>query len=51
MAKPELNRKTETKIETEDSSSLKGTAVSVALLGAFLVITWVAAYSLFLSRF
>ncbi|WP_102274812.1 cytochrome c oxidase subunit 2A [Cytobacillus massiliigabonensis] len=51
MAKTELDSKKETKIEAEDSSSLKGTAASVAILGAFLVVSWVAVYFLFLSRF
>ncbi|MBP2241305.1 hypothetical protein J2Z40_001867 [Cytobacillus eiseniae] len=52
MAKAELNREPVKKTEVEDDrSSLRGTAVSVAILGAFLVITWVAAYFLYLNRF
>jgi hypothetical protein len=49
MAKVEL--KTNQKTEVEDSSSLKGTFVSVMFLGAFIVVTWVSVYLLFVNRF
>jgi len=49
MAKAEL--KTNNKTEIEDSSSLKGTLASVFLLGAFIVVTWVSVYYLFVDRF
>lgn len=49
MAKVEL--KTSQKTEVEDSSSLKGTFVSVMFLGAFIVVTWVSVYLLFVNRF
>lgn len=34
----------------EKETSLKGTLVSVFLLGGFIVVTWVAVFALFLSR-
>ncbi|SDL92941.1 cytochrome c oxidase subunit 2A [Bacillus sp. OK048] len=49
MAKAEL--KTNKKTAFEDSSSLKGTLMSVFFLGIFLVVTWVGVYFLFLDRF
>lgn len=49
MAKAEL--KTNQKTEVEDSSSLKGTLVSVFFLGAFIVVSWVSVYYLFVKRF
>lgn len=49
MAKAEL--KTNQKTEVEDSSSLKGTLASVFLLGAFIIVTWVGVYYLFVERF
>ncbi|SMQ82356.1 Cytochrome c oxidase subunit IIa family protein [Bacillus sp. OV166] len=49
MANAEL--KTNQKTEIEDSSSLKGTLASVFLLGAFIVVTWVSVYYLFVERF
>jgi hypothetical protein len=51
MAKTELQEKTNTKIETEEGSNLKGTLASVFLLGAFLIVTWVGVYYLYLDRF
>ncbi len=49
MAKPELRQKT--KVEYEDSSSLKGTLASVFFLGFFLIITWLGVFYLFINRF
>jgi Cytochrome c oxidase subunit IIa family len=49
MAKAELKTKQNTEIE--DSSSLKGTLASVFLLGAFIVVSWVSVYYLFVDRF
>jgi hypothetical protein len=49
MAKTEL--KTNQKTEVEDSSSLKGTLASVFFLGAFIVVSWVSVYYLFVERF
>ena len=50
VAKTVLNSKTKTQLKTEDSSSLKGTLVSVFLLGFFLIISWVGVFLLFLER-
>lgn len=36
--------------EKENESSLKGTLASVLLLGAFIVVTWLAVFYLFLER-
>jgi hypothetical protein len=49
MAKAELKTKQNTEIE--DSSSLKGTLAAVFFLGAFIVVTWVSVYYLFVDRF
>jgi hypothetical protein len=49
MAKAELKTKQNTEIE--DSSSLKGTLASVFFLGAFIVVTWIIVYYLFVERF
>ncbi|SES79586.1 hypothetical protein SAMN05216389_102208 [Oceanobacillus limi] len=44
-------KKQETKVKTEkESPSLKGTFISVMLLGLFLVLSWVGAFMLFISR-
>ncbi|AST91641.1 cytochrome c oxidase subunit 2A [Sutcliffiella cohnii] len=48
MAKPELVKKTV--VKTEKPSNLRGTLVSVFILGGFLIITWFGVYFLFLSR-
>jgi hypothetical protein len=49
MAKAELKTKQKTVIE--DKSSLKGTLASVFFVGAFIIVTWVCVYYLFLERF
>jgi hypothetical protein len=49
MAKAELKTKQNTEIE--DISSLKGTLAAVFFLGAFIVVTWVSVYYLFVDRF
>ncbi|WP_458412877.1 cytochrome c oxidase subunit 2A [Schinkia sp. CFF1] len=46
MAKLETHRKT----EVEDSGSLKGTLLSVGILGLILLGTWIGIFNLFLSR-
>ncbi|HHY73529.1 MAG TPA: cytochrome c oxidase subunit 2A [Bacillus bacterium] len=46
MAKLETHHKT----EVEDSNSLKGTLVSVAILGIILLGTWIGVFNLFLTR-
>lgn len=51
MPKTELNRHSNIeKVETGDSS-LKGTLVSVFLVGVVIVVFWVGVYSIFSSRF
>ncbi|WP_409270423.1 cytochrome c oxidase subunit 2A [Neobacillus sp. SCS-31] len=53
MAKTEL-AKTGKKVKhkVQDSEPvLKGTLISVFLLGAFLIVTWAGVYFLFLDRF
>lgn len=49
MAKTELNKKMETKIE--EVSDLRGTLTSVFFIGGIIVAFWVGVYSLYLSRF
>lgn len=49
MQKTELDR--QSKVEIEDNSSLKGTLISVFLVGFVIVAFWVAVYSVFSSRF
>lgn len=46
MTKPELHQKT----EIEDSGSLKGTLVSVSILGLIIICTWFGVWNLFLTR-
>ncbi|KUP06525.1 subunit I/II of b(o/a)3-type cytochrome C oxidase [Bacillus coahuilensis m2-6] len=41
----------EVKVKSEDPQSLKGTLVSVGILGGFIVISWVAVFILFINRF
>ncbi|MCH1627342.1 cytochrome c oxidase subunit 2A [Ferdinandcohnia quinoae] len=50
MPKTELTKtKTKSKVE-DDHSSLKGTLASVFILGAFLIVSWLGVYFLFLDR-
>ncbi|WP_157796230.1 hypothetical protein [Bacillus xiapuensis] len=44
-------KKTEVKMRREEGSELKGTLYAVFGLGAFLIITWLIVYSIFLERF
>ncbi len=46
MAKPELHQQT----QVEDSGSLKGTLACVGILGLIIILSWVGAFNLFLSR-
>jgi len=50
MPKPQLNQKVVKKYETEDKNSLKGTFVSVMLLGGFIILSWFGVWMLFISR-
>jgi hypothetical protein len=47
MPKPEILQQ---KTKIEDQSSLKGTLTSVFFLGAFIIVSWIVVYSLFLER-
>lgn len=49
LAKTPLNQKANVKVE--ESSSLKGTLISVFSLGIFLIIAWVGVFILFSIRF
>jgi len=50
----QLTKERQTEIEAvgkrEEESSLKGTFMSVMLLGAFILISWVAVFLLFIER-
>lgn len=48
MAQTQYEKKTES--STEEHTSLKGTLVSVFIVGLVIIITWVGVYSLFLNR-
>ena len=54
MPNPQLDTKHKTTAqvhtETKKDSSLKGTLISVFLIGGFIVVSWVSAFFLFLSR-
>lgn len=48
-----MSKKTSTQVRQENGShsiSLKGTFIAVMLLGIFILVSWFAAYALFLSR-
>ncbi|MGE8204277.1 cytochrome c oxidase subunit 2A [Heyndrickxia sp. NPDC080065] len=45
MAKPQMKQNL-----NEESSSLKGTLAAVFIVGAFLVISWLAIFGLYLNR-
>ncbi|WP_128755911.1 cytochrome c oxidase subunit 2A [Bacillus sp. LL01] len=34
----------------EEESSLKGTLISVFLIGAFIVVSWISVFTLFIAR-
>ncbi|WP_284140099.1 MULTISPECIES: cytochrome c oxidase subunit 2A [unclassified Virgibacillus] len=36
--------------DEQESPSLKGTLISVLLLGSFLIVSWFGVYALFISR-
>ncbi|MEN1969392.1 cytochrome c oxidase subunit 2A [Lentibacillus sp. N15] len=50
MANHQLQQKSVEKLESKQNSSLKGTFASVMLLGAFIIVSWVGVWILFLSR-
>lgn len=49
MAQPK--HKTDGKVSVEENTNLKGTLVSVFLVGAIIVATWVSVYFVYLDRF
>ncbi len=49
MAQPK--NKTDGKTHTEEDTNLKGTLVSVFLVGFVIVATWVSVYFVYLDRF
>ncbi|RYG73144.1 cytochrome c oxidase subunit 2A [Lentibacillus lipolyticus] len=46
----QLKQQNEEKQGTEEGISLKGTFTAVMLLGAFIIVSWVGVWALFLSR-
>ncbi|MFZ3590536.1 cytochrome c oxidase subunit 2A [Bacillus sp. DJP31] len=47
---PSVKKDTPVKVPHEKESNLKGTFVSVLLLGAFIVLSWITVYALFIQR-
>lgn len=50
MPKTQLNHPNKKTNEKEEENELKGTFISVMLLGGFIIATWVGVWALFLSR-
>lgn len=50
MPEPQLNHENKKMLEKEATNDLKGTFISVMLLGGFIIITWIGVWALFLSR-
>lgn len=50
MPEPQLNKANMQIPEKEDTNTLKGTFISVMLLGGFIIVTWIGVWALFLSR-
>ncbi|MBB6444647.1 cytochrome c oxidase subunit 2A [Bacillus benzoevorans] len=47
----QLKHKTDGKATADENANLKGTLVSVFLVGAIIVATWVSVYFVYLDRF
>jgi hypothetical protein len=47
----QIKHKTDVKVNTDDNINLKGTLVSVFLVGFVIVATWVSVYFVYLDRF
>ncbi|MBO8177429.1 cytochrome c oxidase subunit 2A [Aeribacillus pallidus] len=47
----QLNVQPKKKVTTEQPEELNGTLVSVLLMGAFFIISWIIVFSIFLDRF
>lgn len=50
MPEPELNQRTTENKKLEEKSSLKGTFVSVMILGALIIMSWFGVWILYISR-
>lgn len=52
MAEPKVQTNTNTtrNVPQKKEESLKGTLVSVFLLGGFLILTWVGVFALYMTR-
>jgi len=50
MSEPQLDHENKEMLEKEETNDLKGTFISVMLLGGFIIITWIGVWALFLSR-
>ena len=50
MPRPQSERKVTEKRKLDEKNQLKGTFVSVMILGALIVVCWVGVWMLYLSR-
>jgi hypothetical protein len=50
MPEPQLDKDNLEIPEKEETNALKGTFISVMLLGGFIIVTWIGVWALFLSR-
>lgn len=50
IRKPDQSEKNQVDTKKHEEVSLKGTFVSVMLLGGFLALTWLAVFVLFIAR-
>ncbi|HLR66283.1 subunit I/II of b(o/a)3-type cytochrome C oxidase [Virgibacillus alimentarius] len=50
MPKAQVNQQSLKKDASEDKTSLKGTFVSVMLLGGFIILSWLGVWGLYISR-
>lgn len=50
MAEPKMEKKAMDEQNTGQDENLKGTFVSVLILGGFLVVSWVGVWALYLIR-
>ncbi|TQS74375.1 cytochrome c oxidase subunit 2A [Ornithinibacillus gellani] len=50
MPKSQLKKQAVESPEVEEKDSLKGTFISVMLIGGFIIITWIGVWALYLYR-
>lgn len=50
MPEPQFDKDHVESDEKQETNDLKGTFISVMLLGGFIIITWIGVWALFLSR-